>query len=89
MTKIRKAIEQWAPVHSLEHPQDNELRAVKQILKHSRRASQEVLKAGLPITTLKGNSIVKTYPDGTEKEIASILGTDSHIKVIQKKFSIR
>lgn len=75
--------------HKEDRQEDTEQSVIKEILKNRRRASQETLKAGFSITTLKGNTIVKTYPDGSEKEIASISGKDSHIKVTRKRFSIK
>lgn len=49
-----------------------ENRIAKYITHHCKAAGELTLKAGLPITILKGNQIIRREPNGSETAIASI-----------------
>ena len=68
---------------------DKEKKVAKYIVRHRKAAGQLTLEAGLPITILKGNQIIRREPNGQETAIASVLKKDSFIPVSQVDYILK
>ncbi len=66
-----------------------ERQVAKYIMKHGKIAGQQTLEAGLPITILKGNQIVRREPDGKEMVIASVLKEEGFVPVSQAEYTLK
>ncbi|PSL49319.1 hypothetical protein CLV51_101650 [Chitinophaga niastensis] len=55
--------------------------------KAGNKAARESLALGLPITILKGTSVIKLYPDGKEELVEEL--ENPFVKITQKKFIIK
>lgn len=68
---------------------DKEREVAKYIMQHRKTAGRLTLKAGLPITILKGNQIIRREPNGKETVIASVLKKDGFISVSQVDYILK
>lgn len=68
---------------------DKEKKVVKYIMQNRKTAGQLTLEAGLPITILKGDQIIRREPSGEETVIASVLKKDGFISVSQVDYILK